>query len=81
MGDIKQATQEAIMPKALRSEFGDAVGNEVWKVMQVVDRKNDAIQTVLTALKNADTDERRMMIVDAIWRQYYQKIAAIAISN
>lgn len=79
MGDIKQATQEAIMPKALRNEFGDALGNEVWKVMQIVDRRNDAIQGTLAALRNVDTDEQRMMIVSAIWQRYYQKIASKAI--
>ena len=67
MGDIKQTTLEAIMPNALRREFGDEVGNEVWSVMRIVDRKNDAIQSVLTALRIADTDIRRMMIVNAIW--------------
>lgn len=80
MGDIKQTTLEAIMPNALRREFGDEVGNEVWSVMRIVDRKNDAIQSVLTALRIADTDIRRMMIVNAIWQRYYEKVAINAVS-
>ena len=79
MGSITQETQKKIMPHELRFKFGDEVGTEAYKVLRVVDKTEHSIQTVLNALIEADTDERRLKIIDAIWQRYYEKISFFAI--
>lgn len=43
---IKQATQEAFMPHALRVEFGDALAIEISKAYKIVDKNGRSAQLV-----------------------------------
>lgn len=72
---IKQATQEAFMPHALRVEFGDALAIEISKAYKIVDKTDEALSSFISELRQADTDERRMQLLDAIWRRYYECVA------
>lgn len=79
MGDIRQETAMAMLPQTLRSKHGDSIGSEIWKVLQVVDRRDQAICSVLDALDNLVTDEQKEELLKVIWQRYYQKIASCAI--
>lgn len=79
MGDIRQETAMAMLPQTLRSKYGDSIGSEIWKVLQVVDRRDQAICSVLDALDNLVTDEQKEELLKVIWKRYYQKIASCAI--
>lgn len=79
MGDIRQETVVAMMPQTLRSKYGDSMGTDIWRALQVVDRKDHAICSVLDAFDELVTDEQRHELVKAIWQRYYNKIAMNAI--
>lgn len=72
---IKQATQEAFMPHALRVEFSDALAIEISKAYKIVDKTDEALSSFISELRQADTDERRMQLLDAIWRRHYECVA------
>ena len=44
---IKQATQEAFMPHALRVEFGDALAIEISKAYKIVDKTDEALSSFI----------------------------------
>ena len=71
---IKQATQEAFMPHALRVEFCDALAIEISKAYKIVDKTDEALSLFILELRQADTDERRMQLLDAIWRRHYEYV-------
>lgn len=79
MGDIRQETVMAMRPKGLQDKYGDSLGTDIWKVLQVVDRKDSAICSVLNAMDNLVTDDQRQELIKVIWQRYYQKIACDAI--
>lgn len=69
----------AMMPQTLRSKYGDSMGTDIWRALQVVDRKDRAICSVLDAFDELVTDEQRCELVKTIWQRYYNKIAMNAI--
>ena len=79
MSKIKQSTAEDIMPFALRAEFGVDMGEAIWKTFQIIDQTEEAVQTVLKALRKASSDTERSKIINIIWQRYYRKIAVKAI--
>lgn len=74
-GHIKQATQECFIPSSLRIEFGDALAIEIIKAYKIVDKTDDALSRFILELRQAGTDERRMQLLDAIWRRHYEVVA------
>lgn len=63
------------MPHALRVEFGDTLAIEISKAYKIVDKTDEALSSFISELRQADTDERRMQLLDAIWRRHYECVA------
>ena len=63
------------MPHALRVEFGDALAIKISKAYKIVDKTDEALSSFISELRQADTDERRMQLLDAIWRRHYECVA------
>lgn len=75
MNDIRQSTKDMVSPTALREKYGDAIGMDVWRILQIVDKNDKAIITVITAMDALQNESQRKALIDKIWERHYQKIA------
>lgn len=72
---IKFETQKEIMPDMLRQRYGNALGNELYFLLNIIKKDDDTIRQMLRVLDDLGTPTRREELIKAVWKCYYEDTA------